>query len=132
MCKTIVLEIFDFPTEPKMLNDKQIRFIYRQSIGMKEKVEQGEDKDKAFHNLLLQLFLYFAKLKVLKKPSIVIEDEMYYFLRRKGLAHLFEEIPIPVSRLVDMIHGNLDWVKCETMEKIASLSEREAVDVLKG
>ena len=84
----------------------------------KQQALQTTDSDTVDRRFKLQCFLYLTGLKLLKRTAMDDKDEVVYLLRRRGITHLFERIPMrswQVSQWIDSGLSFLDDSQKRTM-----------------
>ena len=101
----------DFPHSWDELTGKQMEEIHRMKRSAIQKAQGSTDPEKAVNEYKLLVFLYLAGLKVRKRAYKKDDGTFIYIVRRKGLKHLFEEIPMEswqVAQWITDLLGFLD------------------------
>lgn len=97
------------------MTDKQKKLLRKLADEMQRGVAFGGDTGRMFSWLRMKFFLRLAGLKVLKRKPVTEDGETYYFFRRRGIGHLFEEIPLSTFRMAQLVTDNLGWLTPETL-----------------
>ena len=115
MGKTIHLQIDHFPTSEEMMTDKQRGLLRKLACEMQESIAYGGDPERMFSWLRMKFFLRLAGLKLLKRMPVTENGETHYFSRRRGITHLFEEIPLSAMWIAQLVTENLGWLTPESL-----------------
>lgn len=100
----------DFPHSWDELTGKQMEYIHRLKHRAIEKAQGGQDPEKEVHQYQLLVFLYLAGLKVRKRAYKKDDGTYIYIVRRKGIKHLLEEIPMESWQVAQWIKDLLGFL----------------------
>ena len=76
----------------------------------KQQAQQTTDPCIADRRFKLQCFLYLTGMKLLKRTVVDDKDEIVYLLRRKGISHLLEYIPMRSWQISQWIDSGLSFL----------------------
>ena len=100
----------DFPHSWNELTGKQMEVIHGLRHKAIRRAVQLGDEEKAVNESKLKVFLFLAGLKVRKRAYKKEDGTFVYIVRRNGIKHLFEEIPMESWQVAQWIKDLLGFL----------------------